>query len=167
LELRGASPQVFTGHDLYPFYNVNQLGAGGTTLAGRSLRVSNQLTVTSGILNLGAGLTHYINYVVGVTTTGTGEVNFGNSQMVMTSTNADFRWIDVSGDTAGTLVFTRTAGNSNFYPDTSGIFPNIRQNAPANRTTTAQGPFRANNLILSSGTFTFSTFGDTVMNIIT
>ncbi len=149
LILNGTSPQTLTPKSGGSFYRITQNGSGGTTVSTNALTVTNAFTVSSGVFNLGAGLTHSAYSVVGAVA---GTLSFNTSTLQVTDGNGDFRNLPVSAGT-GLLKFTRTAGNQTFYPRLGATFPAIDIAMAVTRTTTiATNALVAPTITLTSGT---------------
>lgn len=108
LAFTGGSAQQFTPKTGQTFPAITQNGAGGTTILSNEL-TAGALTVSTGTLNLGTGLTHT---VASIATSG-GTLDFSSSTLQVTG-NANLNGSTITVGT-GTLEFTGT-GTQTFTP---------------------------------------------------
>ena len=140
---RGSSGQTLIFGEGDTVYNLTQAGAGGTTVTTRGFAVANNLTVTTGTLNLGTGLTHH---AIAVTGSATGTLAFGSSTLRV-SGNATFTNLPVEPGT-GTLAFI---GTTTLTPrSVADTLPAIVVNGTS--VTTATNTLHAGRLEIAAGT---------------
>ncbi len=150
LEFNGGSPQSFTPKSGAHYGEVIQNGLGGTTLLTNGL-VADTLTVATGAVNLGTGLTHSLGRL---SSTG-GGIQFGTSTMNVTGT-VDFGGL--SALTSGSGSWLRFTGSSTqtFIPANALLMPDIEIVASVGAVSVYTNALLTKSLRMTSGSLTFS-----------
>ena len=147
----GTVAQSYTPNASVTALNITQNGSGGTSIYTNGFTTPT-LTIISGNMNLGSGLTHAVTSALSISG---GGLDFGSSTLQVQSSAVDFTSLSTLTPGTGTLVFTGSAAQT-FTPKAGVTHPNIGQYGTGG-TSVATNNLTAGTLTLNQGTFNLGT----------
>ena len=160
LAFTGTSAQTYTPKASVTALNLKQNGTGGTTILFYGFTAPT-LTLSSGTLALGAGLTHSVTAAMSITG---GALNFSTSTLKSAAPTIDLR--SLASITAGSGVFELNGASAQtLIPHASATLPALVQSG-AGGTAITTNALNAGALTISNGTLNLSSgLGHTVASL--
>jgi hypothetical protein len=147
ISFSGTKPQVFVPNKIAGYPSIVQNGTGGTTVCKNGF-TCRRLTILSGMLHCGTGLSHTITNLFRARG---GGVDFGSSTVNAAADTIDLTGVNTVVPGSGTLSFIGAMGTQIFMPNQNVLLPDLAKSQ--NGTVRVTGALRAKKFWMSAGTF--------------